>query len=103
MAALPGILDRRAVTAGCDFAADTGEPLRKVEALRLPAFNVKAPPRRPLAELFGVAAPDYRLQAQTIGPTRMFALPSIPGAARRWRPIRPRRHLAELRRDGSVR
>ena len=107
MPALPDMLDRRAVTVRCGSlagACDTGELLRKVEAPcpRLPAFNGKTLPQRPLAELFGIAASDYRLQAQTVGPTQTFALPSTSGATRRWRSIQPWRHLAELRRNGPV-
>ena len=85
-------------------AYDARELWRKIEAVRprLLAFNGKAPARRFLAERFGAAAPDYGLQAEKIGRTGIFVLPSTSGAARRWWSIGPWRRLAELHRSGAA-
>ena len=82
-------------------AWDAGTLLRKIETFRprLLAFTGKQPAKLFLRECFGAKAADYGLQAQTVGETRIYVLPSPSGRARRWWTTAPWHTLAQLHRE----
>ena len=94
--------------ADSDLTADGDDPtalVEKIERYRpsLLAFTAKRPASVFIGAVFDVKTIDYGLQAQQVGPTRLFVLPSPSGLAIRYWDPQWWHRLADLHRAGAAR